>query len=80
MLEALRYYIDKPVKVFGMNKGTVGFLMNEFSWITFSNVLSATLVTLHPLRMHVETSTGIVKEALAFNEVFYSARPRKPLN
>ena len=25
MLEALRYYIDKPVKVFGMNKGTVGF-------------------------------------------------------
>ena len=31
MLEALRNYIDKPVKVFGMNRGTVGFLMNEFS-------------------------------------------------
>ena len=70
MLEALRYYIDKPVKVFGMNKGTVGFLMNEFSSDNLlKRIEAATLVTLHPLRMHVETSTGIVKEALAFNEV-----------
>ena len=70
MLEALRYYIDKPVKVSGMNKGTVGFLMNEFSSDNLlKRIEAATLVTLHPLRMHVETSTGIVKEALAFNEV-----------
>ena len=70
MLEALRYYIDKPVKVFGMNKGTVGFLMNEFSSENLlKRIEAATLVTLHPLRMHVETSTGIVEEALAFNEV-----------
>ena len=70
MLEALRHYIDKPVKVFGMNKGTVGFLMNEFSSKHLpERIESATLVTLHPLRMRVETSTGETEEALAFNEV-----------
>ena len=70
MLEALRHYIDKPVKVFGMNKGTVGFLMNEFSSKHLpERIEAATLVTLHPLRMRVETSTGETEEALAFNEV-----------
>ena len=70
MLEALRHYIDKPVKVFGMNKGTVGFLMNEFSSKQLpERIEAATLVTLHPLRMRVETSAGKTEEALAFNEV-----------
>ena len=31
MLDTLRQYINRPVKVFGMNRGTIGFLMNEFS-------------------------------------------------
>jgi NAD+ kinase len=44
--------------------------MNEFSSDNLlKRIEAATLVTLHPLRMHVETSTGTVKEALAFNEV-----------
>ena len=70
MLEALRNYIDKPVKVFGMNRGTVGFLMNEFSTNKLlERIRAATLVTLHPLRMRVEKSDGKVEEALAINDV-----------
>lgn len=70
MLEALRNYIDKPVKVFGMNRGTVGFLMNEFATDSLlERIKAATLVTLHPLRMLVEKCDGTVEEALAINEV-----------
>lgn len=70
MLDALRSHIDKPVKVFGMNRGTIGFLMNEFSKENLIERLnSATLVTLHPLRMQVEKSDGSIEEAIAINEV-----------
>jgi NAD+ kinase len=70
MLDALRSHIDQPVKVFGMNRGTIGFLMNEFSKENLIERLnSATLVTLHPLRMRVEKSNGDIEEAIAINEV-----------
>jgi NAD+ kinase len=70
MLETLRKHIEKPVKVFGMNRGTVGFLMNEYDEIGLvERLAAATLVTLHPLRMRVETISGGIEEALAINEV-----------
>ena len=70
MLETLRKHIEKPVKVFGMNRGTVGFLMNEYDETGLvERLAAATLVTLHPLRMRVETITGQIEEALAINEV-----------
>ena len=53
-----------------MNRGTIGFLMNEFSKENLIERLnSATLVTLHPLRMQVEKSDGSIEEAIAINEV-----------
>jgi NAD+ kinase len=70
MLETLRKHIEKPVQVFGMNRGTVGFLMNEYDEVGLVERLSAaTPVTLHPLRMRVETISGTIEEALAINEV-----------
>ncbi len=70
MLDTLRQYINRPVKVFGMNRGTIGFLMNEFSKDDLlDRINSATLVTLHPLRMKVEKNNGDIEEALAINEV-----------
>ena len=81
MLEALRHYIDKPVKVFGMNKGTVGFLMNEFSSKHLpERIEAATLVTLHPLRMRVETSTGKQKKPWLSMKFPCFARRRRPPN
>jgi NAD+ kinase len=53
-----------------MNRGTVGFLMNEFDETgLLERIQAATLVTLHPLRMKVETITGTIEDALAINEV-----------
>ncbi|MDE0808094.1 MAG: NAD kinase [Alphaproteobacteria bacterium] len=70
MLETLRKHIEKPVKVFGMNRGTVGFLMNEYDEIgLIERLYAATLVILHPLRMRVETINGETQDALAINEV-----------
>jgi NAD+ kinase len=70
MLETLRNHIEKEVKVFGMNRGTIGFLMNEYREDGLMERLdAATLVALHPLRMTVETTSGATREALAINEV-----------
>ena len=70
MLETLRRHINHRVPVFGMNRGTVGFLMNEYREDgLLERVAAATPVTLHPLRMSAETAAGEIREALAINEV-----------
>ena len=72
MLETLHRLLGhaaaKPV--FGMNCGSVGFLMNSFAEDDLPQRLSrAQPAVLHPLRMHAVTQTGSVEEALALNEV-----------
>lgn len=70
MLETLRENFDRPVPVFGMNRGTVGFLMNEFSEDELvERIENAVEVKLHPLRMDAETQDGVIHRALAINEV-----------
>ncbi len=56
--------------VYGMNCGSVGFLMNEFAEDDLIGRLGrAQGAVLHPLRMHAITVSGTVEEALALNEV-----------
>ncbi len=56
--------------VYGMNCGSVGFLMNAFGEDALPERLGrAQPALLHPLRMHAVTQTGAVEEALALNEV-----------
>ena len=56
--------------VYGMNCGSVGFLMNAFGEDALPDRLGrAQPAVLHPLRMHAVTQTGAVEEALALNEV-----------
>jgi NAD+ kinase len=70
MLETMHSLLVRPLPVFGMNCGSVGFLMNPFSEDDLPARLSrAQEATLHPLRMHAVTRTGAVEEALALNEV-----------
>ena len=70
MLETLRDNFERPLKVFGMNRGTVGFLMNEYMEEDLEQRISdAQQVTLHPLRMDAEARDGTVTRALAINEV-----------
>ena len=70
MLESLHRFMDRSVPIYGMNCGTVGFLMNQYDEAGLAErVAAAQAVTLHPLRMHADSVTGETTEALAINEV-----------
>lgn len=70
MLETLHRFMDRMVPIFGMNRGSVGFLMNSFSEDSLLDRLGrAEAVKLNPLRMRATDVEGRVHEALAINEV-----------
>ena len=70
MLQALRDVMPRRVPVFGMNCGSVGFLMNEYSDDRLSERLAAAKPTrITPLAMHVRDADGSEHDALALNEV-----------
>ena len=69
MLHTLHEHID-GAPIFGMNVGTVGFLMNEYRCKGLAERLARTvIVKLHPLRMQARTKSGRRHVALAINEV-----------
>ena len=70
MLETLHQYIDRGIPIYGMNRGTVGFLMNEYREAGLRQRLDAAKeVRLHPLRMRARTIDGETHEAISINEV-----------
>jgi NAD+ kinase len=70
MLETIHQVVSLNLPVYGMNRGSVGFLMNTYSEDDLPGRLSrAQAAELHPLRMHAVTASGALEEALAFNEV-----------
>ena len=70
MLQTLHATQNNPAPVYGMNRGTVGFLMNEFSVDDLGQRLElAEKEVIHPLAMTAETVDGKTHKALAINEV-----------
>jgi NAD+ kinase len=70
MLHALHQFRAHNKPIYGMNQGTVGFLMNEFDEEGLPERIDrAELATVHPLRMTAHTANGETVEALAINEV-----------
>ncbi|QQP87998.1 NAD kinase [Skermanella sp. TT6] len=70
LLETLHRTLKRPVPVYGMNRGSVGFLLNEFSEENLvDRVARAQKVRLHPLRMVAIRENGERTEGLAINEV-----------
>ena len=70
MLETLHRTIGRGVAVYGMNRGSVGFLMNEYREDElFERLAAAVRVSLHPLRMVARTIDGKLRDGLAINEV-----------
>jgi NAD+ kinase len=70
LLETLHRTLARPIPVYGMNRGSVGFLLNEFSEDgLLDRVARAQKVTLHPLRMRATRVDGECVEGLAINEV-----------
>jgi len=70
MLETLHRMLGRDVAVYGMNCGSVGFLMNSFNEEALpQRIARAKPAVLHPLRMHAVDARGAITEALAFNDV-----------
>lgn len=70
MLQTQLKYMDSGKPVYGMNKGTIGFLMNEFREDDLIERISKSLrAKIHPLVMETLDSDGKLHTARAFNEV-----------
>jgi len=69
MLQTLHAFLERGKPIYGMNLGTVGFLMNEYNEANLTERLAgAEPATVHPLRMRATAAAGSI-DGLAFNEV-----------
>jgi len=70
MLHTMHEFRKAKVRFYGMNRGSVGFLMNGFDTEGLHEKLDkASAVKLRPLRMQVTQADGTSMDAPAFNEV-----------
>ena len=70
MLTTLHRTMKLDAPVYGMNCGTIGFLMNEYGEERLLERLEAAEeAVINPLRMRAEAADGQVVEELAINEV-----------
>ena len=70
MLQTLHSFMHLGTPVYGMNQGSVGFLMNDYDEDNLQTLLDAAReVIINPLRMVARTEAGRDHEALAINEV-----------
>ena len=70
MLDILKKYQDLDLPFYGINKGTVGFLMNQNQNENLLNKLNQAEETIiHPLKMHAKKIDGSEEDHLAINEI-----------
>jgi NAD+ kinase len=70
MLQTLHRFMGTGIPIYGMHRGSVGFLMNEFDETKLmERVAMAKLSVIHPLKMVAENVAGETLQALAINEV-----------
>ncbi len=70
MLQTLHKFMDSGKPIYGMHRGTIGFLMNEFAIDHLPARLAAAQITvIHPLVMRARDSAGRLHEHRAINEV-----------
>jgi NAD+ kinase len=71
MLQTLHRFMNTGKPIYGMHRGTVGFLMNEFHPDHLPQRLAKAQVTvIHPLLMRAHDSDGDIVQFHAFNDVF----------
>lgn len=70
MLQTLHQFMDTGKLVYGMNRGSIGFLMNDYRLEGLQERIHAAVANeFHPLRMTATTADGVTTKALAINEV-----------
>ena len=78
MLETLHRYLDRKVPFYGMHRGSVGFLMNNYSPDGLKErIARAEPVEIHPLEMTARDARGQMYSALAINEVSLTRQGRQ---
>jgi len=70
MLRSIHKYLHHGVPIYGLNRGSVGFMMNAYKETGLLKRLDrAEPITLHPLSMECIDTRGRKHSALAINEV-----------
>jgi NAD+ kinase len=70
MLQTLHRFVSTGIPIYGMNRGTIGFLMNDYAdGKLLERLEAAELTTIHPLNMMATDQDGKRHSAIAFNEV-----------
>lgn len=69
MLHLLHEYQNLNIPIYGINYGTVGFLMNSLNSNLLDSINNAKLEILYPLKMDVIDVNGVKHQYLAINEV-----------
>jgi NAD+ kinase len=70
MLQTLHKFMKSGKPIYGMHRGTVGFLMNEFAEEKLAERLATAHITvIHPLLMQARDAQGRTHEHRAINEV-----------
>lgn len=70
MLQAIQDNMDSGRRIYGMNRGTIGFLMNEYREEDLhARIVAAASETIRPLVMTAETAEGATHTGRAINEV-----------
>ena len=70
LLQTLHKYMRRGIPIYGMNRGSIGFLMNVFSEdAVLDRLTRAEPIRLRPLRMTATDIHGMTRQALAINEV-----------
>jgi NAD+ kinase len=70
MLEVLHRNLASRRPIYGMNRGSVGFLMNDYvETDLLARIDAAEQATIHPLSMTALDASGATHQALAINDV-----------
>ena len=70
MLQVLHQFIGSGIPIYGMNCGSIGFLMNELSFDNLDKKLENSEITeINPLKMSVTDISGKEHTEIAINEV-----------
>ena len=70
MLEVLHEHLRTTCPIYGMNRGSVGFLMNDYAEEgLLERIATSEKAITHPLRMDAVDAEGGVHQAVAINEV-----------
>lgn len=70
MLSVLHQFMNTGIPIYGMNRGSVGFLMNEYAEDNLiTRLAEASPTCIHPLSMKARDTQGNIHQARALNEV-----------